>query len=306
MLNPDSLVERSKLKSQVTLWRALTFIVIILTIFFVYLVDKKWEEKENKGKGPYIARVDVDGIIMEDQERVDIIDEIANNDDIKGVIVHINSPGGTAVGGEQLYGALKDLSAKKPVVAVMDSLAASAAYLISLGCGHVFTHQGTITGSIGVIMEIPNLHDSAEKLGVKVDYIRTSPIKGSPTLFEPKNEKAYQNLDNMMQDFYTYFVKVVAENRKLPLDEAYKLSDGRVFSGKAAVDNKLVDEIGGEKEAYQWLVNTQSVPKDIKVREVKLKKPKKPFEEFFGSISQNLGIKTLANQIFDFKGLMLY
>ena len=303
MLNPDSLVERSKLKSQVSLWRTGALVILGLGLFIAFASSKDF--KSIKPEKPFIARVNVEGIIYEDQERLDILKELEEDKNIKAIIMHINSPGGTAVGGETLYNAIKDLNAKKPIVVVMDSLAASAAYLISLGAEHTLAQNGTITGSIGVIMEIPNVKEAADKLGIKFDYIRTSPIKGSPTMFEAKNEKAFANLDDMMHDFYNYFVATVAAERKLDMNKALELSDGRVFSGKGAVDNKLIDGIGGEKEAKKWLVDNESISADLKIEEVKLNKPKKPLEEFLGSLSENFSIKALANKIFNSKGLLL-
>ncbi len=304
MLNPDSLVERAKLKSQVTSWRALTFIALIIAAFFMFggkegLSGIKAIEK------PYIARINITDIIYEDQDRLDILKEIAEDDKIKAVIMRINSPGGTAVGGEGLYKAIKKLNEKKPVIAVMDSVAASAAYLISLGAEHVFAQNGTITGSIGVIMEVPNLKDMADKIGLRFDYVKTSPLKGSPTLFEPKNEAAFAVLNEMMMDFYNYFVGVVATERRMEFAEAAKLADGRVFSGKAAVVSNLVDAIGDETDAVEWLGKNKKISKSLEVKEVDLSKPKEPFEQFLGSLSENLGIKDLATKIFNFKGLLL-
>lgn len=302
MLNPDTLVERAKLKSQVTLWRALTFIVLIITVFALLGggVMSKIKNRED-----YIARINVDNIIFEDQERTDILTEIENDKKIKAVILKINSPGGSGVGGEELYNALKQLNSKKPVVAVMDSLAASAAYLISLGCERTFAHNGTITGSIGVIMEVPNVKDMADKVGFRMDYVKTSPLKGAPDIFSAKDEQAFAVLKGMMDDFYKYFVNLVSVERNIPLETAFKLADGRVFSAKQALDNKLIDEIGGEKDAQAWLIKNKGVSKDLEIKEVKLNKPKAPFEEFLGSLSKNFSIKALTDKIFDLKGLLL-
>jgi protease-4 len=303
MLNPDSLVERSKLRSQVSIWRTVFFIALILFVLITFASKSNIEGmKENK---PFVARVNLTDIIFEDQDRLDILKELGEDKEVKAVIMHINSPGGTAVGGEVMYNALKDLNAKKPVVVVMNSLAASAAYLTALGAERVYAQNGTITGSIGVIMEIPNVKALADKIGLKFDYVRTSPIKGSPTLFEDKNEKALATLDSAMQDFYKYFVSVVAEERNLSPEKALALSDGRIFSGKAAVDNNLVDAIGNENDAFKWLVANKKISNDLKIEEVKLYKPKKPFEEFLGSLSENFGLKALTDRIFNFKGLLL-
>jgi len=302
MLNPDSLVERARLRSQVTLWRAFTFIALILAVFAAIggSAIKKMKPKED-----YIARIAVEGLIFEDQDRLAILKEIEEDKNIKAVLLRVNSPGGTAVGGEELYKALARLNDVKPVVAIMDSLAASAGYMVTLGCERIFAHNGTITGSIGVIMQIPNLKELAEKLGVKINYVKTSPLKGSPDIFENASPEAMKILEVMMQDFYKYFVQTVSTERSIPPDTALKLADGRVYSGREAVNNKLVDDIGGEHEALDWLVKNQNIPADLKVMEVKLHKPKDPFAEFLGSLSENFSIKGFAGKIFNLKGLAL-
>jgi protease-4 len=306
MNNPDLLTERLKLKSQVSTWRTITFIILIVSVLAAFGINKGLDKLKNPNKSdePFIARINLEGIIFEDNERLDIIKELGEDEKVKAVIMHINSPGGSAVGGESVYKALKNLNTKKPVVVVMNSLAASAAYMGSLGTSQIFAQNGTITGSIGVVMEIPNLKEVADKLGVKFEYIKTSPLKGSPSLFEPRNEEAIKSLDVMMQDFYQYFIEIVAKERNIPLNTAKKLADGRVFSGKAALDNKLVDAIGGEIEAKEWLVKNEGLDSKLEVYEVKLYKPKSKFEEFLGSLSENLGIESLTGKIFNFKGLL--
>ena len=186
MLNSDTLIERSKFKKQISFWRALTFLSILGAIFVfanIIVAEKFSDEVEGAAGKEFIARINIEGLIMEDAERMERLDYIANNEKIKAVIVNINSPGGTAVGGESLYKKLKELGEKKPVVSVLNSVAASAAYLTAVGTDKIYAHEGTITGSIGVIMEIPNFKEAAEKLGVDFKYIKTSPLKGAPNLF---------------------------------------------------------------------------------------------------------------------------
>lgn len=257
----------------------------------------------------YIARIKIEGIIYENRTRDEIIKEIAEDNNIKAVILDVNSPGGSAVGGETLYKAIKDLNAKKPVVTTMNSLAASAGYLITLGSERIFAHNGTITGSIGVIMEIPNVKALADKIGVRFDYVRTSPIKGSPTLFEEKNEAALKVLNDMMQDFFVYFKSIVAEERNLDKATVDKLADGRIFSGAAAKRSGLIDEIGGEDEAVKWLKKVKKIDKDLEVREVKLSRTEDRLEEFFGGASESLSLpsqfEAIYNKFLNGLGLML-
>jgi len=294
MLNPDFLLERSQLKKQTTFWRALFFIFVALIFGFLFIGNKSNINEVSSLSRASIARIKIEGIIFENNERDEILREIAENKNIKAVILEINSPGGSAVGGETLYNEIKNINDKKPVVAVMKSLAASAAYLISLGCERVYAHNGTITGSIGVIAEIPNVKKAADKLGVEFHYVKTSPLKGSPTLFEEKNEAALAVLKNTMEDFYDYFVDVTAKNRKLKKEEVLKLADGRIYSGKKAVEYKLIDELGTEKDALKWLQTKKNIDEDLEVKDISLEKKKPALEELLGAISKNM------SKIFDF------
>lgn len=311
MLNPDFLLERSLLKKQTSFWRSLFFVIVVVAfggLFFSDSLSSGGIKDVTTISRSMIARVMVDGVIYEDNERDEILREIASNDKIKAVIVQINSPGGTAVGGETLYNEIKNISKNKPVVAVMNSVAASAAYLISLGCDRVYAHNGTITGSIGVIAEIPNLSKAAKKLGVEYQYVKTSPLKGSPTLFEDKNEEALAVLKDMMNDFYDYFVDVTAKARKLPRAKVLELADGRVYSGKKAVEYKLIDALGTEADAIKWLQTAKKIDKSLKVKDIPLAKPEKGLEGLLGSFSKNLAKIfdfTTISEKYEFKGLKL-
>lgn len=299
MLNPDFLIERSHLKKQASFWRGLFFVIIVISFAYFFSGSRLGKEIEDVSSvsSSMIARIEVSGVIYEDSDRDAILQEIADNDNIKAVILEINSPGGTAVGGESLYNSIKAISEKKPVVAVMKSLAASAAYLISLGCDRVYAHHGTITGSIGVIAEIPNIKKTLDKVGVEVHYVKTSPLKGSPTLFEEKNEAALAVLKDTMEDFYDYFVDVTAENRHLPRDKVVELADGRIYSAKKAVKFKLIDAIGTENDALKWLQTKKNIDMKLKVKDVSLEKKKPAIDELFGSVAKNM------SKIFDFNSI---
>jgi protease-4 len=244
-------------------------------------------------------------MILKDSEREDIIKKISEDDKIKAVILNVNSPGGSAVGGETLYNAIKELNEKKPVVTVFNSIATSAAYMISLGSEHIIAHNGTITGSIGVIMEIPNFKKLSDKIGVDFKYVRTSPLKGAPTLFDEPNPEAFDVLEGMMDDFYKFFIKIVAEEREISENEAKLLADGRVFSGLQAKRSGLVDAIGGEKDALEWLFTKKKLDKSLKIREVKLYKPESPLDKILGAISESLSLESFFENYFSEKGLYL-
>lgn len=303
MLNPDYLVERSQLKRQTSFWRFLFFAGLIIAIFIGF-AGKLNDSSLTSVSSPSIARIKVEGIILENSDKTEILKDIEKNENIKAVIVHINSPGGTAVGGEVFYNSIKEISKKKPVVAVMSSMATSAAYLTALGTERIFARNATITGSIGVIAEIPNLKEAGDNIGLKFNYIKTSPLKGSPNLFEEPNEEALAVLRETMEDFYDYFVDVVATERNITRVKALKLADGRIFSAKAAIKKNLIDEIGSENDAKNWLIENKDISDELKIKDVSLEKPKTPLQQFMQSITKSFDFNSISEK-YEFKGLSL-
>jgi protease-4 len=262
-ISADSLIDRIYLKSQLKKWRFLALVFAVLAIFALvkHRVPVVIEED-------YIARLTISGIIGDDQKTYDLISNIADDKKAKAVIVWLDTPGGSAVGGEEVYLHLRDLSAKKPVVAVMRSVSASAGYMAALGADYIFAREGTITGSIGVLIETAEVTELAKKLGILPIAIKSSPLKASPSPFEKSTPEAEKVLHEMIMDFYNHFVDITAERRKLPRSQVLILADGRVYSGKRAVENKLVDAIGGEKDAIDWLVKNRSISPKLLVSDV--------------------------------------
>ena len=280
-LNADTLLERLYLKGQVAKWRLLAVVCAVLMV--VVFVERS--NPHSAIEKDFVARLTLDGIIGDDQKIYDLISDVGDNSKAKAVIVWLDTPGGSAVGGEEIYLRLRELSAKKPVVAVMRSVSASAGYLIALGTDQIFAREGTITGSIGVLIESAEFTELAEKLGIKPVIIKSSPLKGSPSPLEkltPESQKAIQNIIN---DFYAHFVDLVAERRKLPHDKALALADGRVYSGRSAVQNKLIDALGGEDEAMKWLVEQKSIRQGLDIKDIEVDKENSLFNQFTQSIS---------------------
>src|SRR5262249_34918350 len=148
---------------------------------------------------------------------------------------------------------------KKPVVAVMRSIAASAGYMVALAADHIVAREGTITGSIGVLIETAEVTELAEKIGIKPVLVKSSPLKGTPSPFEKTTPEAERVIRDVVNDFYNRFVDMVAERRALPRDRVVQLADGRVYSGRKAAEDKLIDGIGGEDEAVKWLVTEKHI-----------------------------------------------
>lgn len=268
-LSADTLLDRLYLKSQLRRWRL--FAVLSLVVAAVVVFDRHFAGSPIESN--YIARLTIEGIIDDDPQRDELITELQENKKVKAVIVRIDTPGGTAVGGEELYKRLKALSEVKPVVAVMRTIATSAGYMTALGTNYILAREGTITGSIGVLMESVEVTDLAEKLGIKPIAIKSSPLKGTPSPLEKLTPEARAAIQSLIDDFYGVFVGMVVERRQLSREVVGKLADGRVYSGKQALDAKLIDAIGGEEEAHEWLIKEKKISEKIEIEDVKVPLP---------------------------------
>jgi protease-4 len=216
-----------------------------------------------------IARVNIEGLIRSDQDRVEALERLADSK-AAAVIVHINSPGGTTAGSEQLYDALTRLKAKKPLVVVVEGLAASGGYITAIAADHIIAQQTSLVGSIGVLFQFPNFTDLLKTVGVKVEEVKSSPLKAAPNGFEPTSPEARAALDSLVKDSYAWFRGLVKERRGMDDALLEKVADGRVFTGHQAIDLKLIDQLGDEKTAVAWLVAQKGVKADLPVRDYRL------------------------------------
>jgi protease-4 len=260
----DLLADRRSLRRKLTLWRLLAVIGVIAAIGVAGLA---WS-----GRGPgstsrsHIARVTISGFISGDRRTLDLIKSLEDSR-AAAVLVKIDSPGGTVTGSEALYDALRRLAAKKPMVTVVDGLAASGGFIAAMGSDRIVARQTSLVGSIGVLFQIPNVAHLLDTVGVKVEEIKSSPLKAAPNGFEPTSPEARAALQRVVDDNYDWFKRLVGDRRKLGAAEIAAVSDGRVHSGRQAVSLKLIDEIGGEPEAIAWLEREKNVAKDLPVRD---------------------------------------
>jgi protease-4 len=273
-LDVDALLDRRRLKRQVQLWRILSILLAAAAI--VAAVGRIVYEKSD-----YVARITISGLIAEDKKRAKAIDDAADDKDVKALIVVVNSPGGTVVGAEQLYGRLRDFAKKKPVVVSMGTLATSAGYYIALGGERIFAYEGTITASIGVIFQATDMTALLEKLGIKVEAIKSGAVKASPNPFEKTSPEARAVIDALVKDSFDQFLGLVRERRKLGDEQVKAIADGRVVTGRQAKALGLVDELGGQDEALAWLQREKKIDKSLKVKDID---PKEGFEwgDLFG------------------------
>jgi protease IV len=268
-LDADLIVDRRRMRRKLTFWRVIAIGVIVLAIAGVAALGSN--RAGFTGVRPYIARVTIEGLIRGDRDRVQAIDRLTRSSLARAVIVHVDSPGGTTAGSEQLYDSLSRLRDKKPVVIVVDSLAASGAYITALAGDHIVAQQTSLVGSIGVLFQYPNFAELLDKIGVKVEGVKSSPLKASPNGFEPTSPEAKAALESIIKDSYAWFKGLVQDRRHLSDSELQTVSDGRVFTGHQAIGLKLVDELGDERAALAWLAKEKNVDAKLPVRDYELR-----------------------------------
>ena len=271
------------LKDKIHKWKniALTSGVISALLLLKILAGGENINGSIDGAGEYIANVKINNMILEDEYRSKILEEISTKDSIKAVIVDIDSPGGGIVGSEILFSDLQKIAAKKPLVVVMGSIAASGGYMASLAANHIIAHNGTLTGSIGVLMQSAEITELANKVGVKLRTYKSSPLKASPSPFEKNNPAADRAIEETIKDSAEFFFELVREKRgeKLNKLELSKIFDGRVFTGRQALKAGLIDEIGGRQEAIKYLQNNKVDTKSLKIHEISTTKAEESFFE---------------------------
>ena len=268
-ITPDQLLDRIQLKKQVNYWRIIS-IMLLLLIIVAFLDDSPLSNKLQVTENSYIARISVNGTILQDLRRMQNIENLAKNSAVKGVVLHINSPGGTVVGGQSMYMAIKKLAAAKPVAVVMGDMATSAGYMMALGGHYIVAYDCSVTGSIGVLSESFDVTDLAERIGIKFHHFKSSNVKGGPSPTEPLTPEMRQSMQDLIEDIYTMFVAVVAKERKLPRADVMKIADGRAYTGRQALTLKLIDALGNEDTAVQWMCSKHELPSDIKVLDYRI------------------------------------
>ncbi|EGP09318.1 macromolecule degradation protein [Bradyrhizobiaceae bacterium SG-6C] len=267
-LDSDVIVDRRRIRRKLTFWRVIAALGVIAAVVAVGVLASPSARTAITGSNA-IARVKIDGLIRSDQARVEALERLEKSS-AAAVIVHINSPGGTTAGSEQLFDALTRLKAKKPMVVVVEGLAASGGYIAALASDQIIAQQTSLVGSIGVLFQIPNVSDLLKTVGVKVEEVKSSPLKAAPNGYEPTSPEARAALDSLVKDSYAWFRGLVKDRRGMDDATLQTVADGRVFTGRQAVGLKLIDQLGDEKTAVAWLVAQKKVGADTPVRDFKL------------------------------------
>ena len=261
-LETEAVLDRRRMRRRLTFWRTAAVLFVGLLLGAMMFGS---QDLSTLAGTKQIARVAIEGTITDDRDQIAMLKKIRDAGNVEALLVFVNSPGGTTTGGESLYLALRDVAEKKPVVAQFGTVAASAGYIVGLGTDHIVARGNTITGSVGVLAQWPEVSEMLGKLGVKFNEVKSGELKAAPNPFEPASEGARKVMQETIDDGFRWFLSLVQDRRGINPQDVDGLVQGRIYSGRQALANKLIDEIGGEGEAVRWLETKRNVTKDLKV-----------------------------------------
>lgn len=242
------------------------FILVLFCFFIIYLFRTLTDDGPlSLSLGEKIEVIEVEGVIVNSKETVDQIKEARENESIKGVVIRINSPGGGVAPSQEIYSEIIKLRKEKKVVASLSSLAASGGYYIACATEKIIANPGTLTGSIGVIMEFSNVEGLFEKIGLKSYAIKSGKYKdiGSPVREMTKEEK--ELLSDVIQNVQKQFVSAIVDGRAMDREKVLKFADGRIFSGEQALDYGLVDQLGTLEDSIDEVAKMAGLEGEPKV-----------------------------------------
>ena len=236
------------------------FFILVILFFSTAIVIN-----QNYKKNPFIAKIYLEGMITSESNLIEKIDQLKQKQNLKGILLTINSPGGTFVSSKEIYDTLKFFDEKIPVAIYMKEVATSGAYLVSLGADQIFANAGTITGSVGVILQTADISLLLNKIGVSPLVIKSGDLKAIPNPLEKTNDEQIKYIKNVVLLMQEEFSKIVKLERELTWDNLEKISDGRIFTGNQAKEINLIDEIGAENDAIDWIKKKAGLDDNIKI-----------------------------------------
>ena len=266
-LETEAILDRRRLRRHLTFWRVAAVLAGVIAVGALIFKSAGGASLGDR----HIARVNIEGIITEDRDQLTMFKKIAKDKSVEALILFINSPGGTTSGGEAVFEAIRGVAANKPVVAQFGTIATSAAYIAGLATDQIVARANTITGSVGVIFQWAEVSELLGKLGVKMNEIKSGPLKANPSPFQPVDEAGRQNAQQMVAESMLWFKGLVSSRRHIDTAAVPGLEQGRVYSGREALEHKLIDKIGGEPEAQKWLEESRGVTAGLKIVEWKAK-----------------------------------
>ena len=259
-MKPNDFLEHFYTRKQSIIKRLL---IIVIVIMLIVTASLQFQQKEN-----FIAKITVEGIIKDRNDILEQLKDLDNDQNVKGLITIINSPGGTYVGSKEIHESIKKLSKKIPTVAYMREMATSGGYLVSLSSDRIFGNEGTITGSIGVILQTADISQLLGKLGINPVIIKSGDLKAVPNPAEEIDEKKLNYLKDVIKKMQTEFLNLVKKSRDISSSTLDLVSDGRIVTGKQAKDLKLIDAVGTENDAISWLKKEAGLDDKVKVKDL--------------------------------------
>ncbi len=255
------------------MWKKVAYIFIgVFVVFMLFGVFMSLGEGLSQGKAN-AGYVEISGPIVSSRRYVSFIERLEEDPRIKGILLRIESPGGGVAASQEIFDALLRFKEKgKPIVASMGAVAASGGYYVACAADKIVAEPGTVTGSIGVIVEIAGVEKLLDKLGVRIEVIKSGKHKDIGSPFRPMTEEERKLLKGVVMDIYDQFVEAVSTSRGIPIDSIRALADGRLFSGRQALKLGLVDTLGDEKVAEEILKEMAGIE-----GEVRFLRQKRPF-----------------------------
>jgi protease IV len=220
------------------------FILIIVSLLFVVF-------QKRIPIGERVAVIRIEGPIIDSKEAIDEIKDYVKDPSIKAIVLRIDSPGGAVAPSQEIYEEVRKAAVKKKIVVSMGSLAASGGYYIASSATKIVANPGTLTGSIGVIMEIPNFSGLMNKVGVKTEVIKSGKHKDIASVFRGIGKDEREILQGALDNVHEQFIKAVSEGRKMLIEDVRAIADGRIFTGEQALKAGLVDELGNLEDAVK-------------------------------------------------------
>ena len=225
----------------------ITGLLVLLVIISLFLTLFQ----KNIPLGNRLALIRIEGPIIDAKDAIDEIKEYTGDKSIKAIVLRVDSPGGAVAPSQEIYEEVKKAVAKKKVVVSMGSVAASGGYYISAPATKIIANPGTLTGSIGVIMEIPNIEKLMDKIGIRTEVIKSGRHKDIASAFRSMGKEEREILQGVMDNVHEQFIRAVSEGRKMKVEELRKIADGRIFTGEQAKTYGLVDELGTLEDAIK-------------------------------------------------------
>jgi len=266
-IDAEAIADRRRLRRKLSFWRVAgisSLIAAVAALGYAAADQMGYGSVQNQ-----IARISVNGVITGNQRLADLMERVGESRSVSGVVISINSPGGTTTGSEELYRNIRRLAEKKPVVTFVDGTAASGGYITAIASDYIVARETSIVGSIGVLFQYPDLSGLLGQVGVKVEEVKSSPLKAEPSAFKPTSPEARAALQTVVNDTYDWFKTLVRERRRLGEAELAAASTGQVFNGRQSIPLKLVDRIGTERDAIAWLEQEKGVRRNLPVRDWK-------------------------------------